>query len=223
MVLVNRFPHVTLHTSLKGAIPVKWDFNKRNPYGILLNIQDTVCLSQWCWAENTVLFENTMFRYKCNLPEQNHFCPGSVEHMHFIKLSFWWTFLKKLFSGESCSTTWGFFFFPSPKCCLEILCNYLVFQTQVVVENSAVDYCAGCRIAYCSLLLEARQSPGMQEQAHRFDISASAETILLCLTSEWIFRAKWASGWLLIDFYSPSFLTTGHGMKFIGCEGVNCC
>lgn len=222
MVLVHRFPHVTLHISLKGAIPVKWDFNKRNPYGIWLNIQDTVCLSQWCWAENTVLFENTTFRYKCNLPEQNHLCPGSIEHMHFIKLSFWWTFkFFFLFLGEACSSTWVFVFvFFPPKCCLGVLCNYLVFQRQVVFENSAVDHCAGCRIAYYSLLPEARQSPGMQEQAHSFDISAATETILLCLTSEWIFRAKWASGWLLIDFYSPSFLTTGHSMKFIDCEGV---
>ena len=131
-----------------------------------------------------------MFTYKCYLPEQNHFCPGSVEHMHFIKLSF---FFKIIFRGTLFNHL-SFFFFSSPKCCLEILCNYLVFQTQVVFENSAVDYCAGCRIAYCSFFLEARQSPGMQEQAHRFDISAAAETILLCLTSEWIFRAKWPSG-----------------------------
>ena len=84
-------------------------------------------------------------------------------------------------------------FFP-PKCCLEAVCNYLALQRQVVFENSAVSHCSGYRTAYFSLLLKACQSPGMQEQVHRFDISATVETILPRLTSEWIFRARWASG-----------------------------
>ena len=162
-----------------------------------------------------------MFRYKCNLPGQNHFRPGSIEHMHFIKLSFWWNFFFYFIFRGTLFIHLSIFF--PPKCCLEAVCNYLALQRQVVFENSAVSHCSGYRTAYFSLLLKACQSPGMQEQVHRFDISATVETILPRLTSEWIFRARWASGWLLIDFHSPSFLTTGHSMKFIGCEGVNCC
>ena len=175
------------------------DAGQRTQSYLKIRCLDTnvICQSKIISAQDQL---NTRILLNCPFDELFSFFSRSL----FIHLSFF------------------FFFFPA-KCCLGVLCNYLVFQRQVVFENSAVDHCAGCRIAYYSLLPEARQSLGMQEQAHRFDISAATETILLCLTSEWIFRAKWASGWLLIDFYSPFFLTIGPGMKFIDCEGVNCC
>lgn len=56
------------------------------------------CLPQWCWPWNTILFASSVFRFKCNLPEQNDASPRSVKHRHSRKLSFLWHFF---FSQES--------------------------------------------------------------------------------------------------------------------------
>lgn len=147
MLSVHWFPSALPHISLQGAIPVKWDFNKRTRFGILLSNQGTACLSQWCQAENTILFEHMMLRYKCNLLEQNNFSPGSPDCMHFIKLSF----CRAFFVFGSCSFAWV----TSSSCCIGNSCHYLGLQRWIVPENSAINNLVGLGqlTAACSLRL----------------------------------------------------------------------
>lgn len=98
---------------------------------------------------NTILFENMMFRYKCNSPEQNNFSPGSIEHMDFIRLSFCRTFFVCFFRSFICLGSF-----------LQLFHWSLVLQRWIVLENSPINNLAGFRTAHCSLLFDLQISMG---------------------------------------------------------------
>lgn len=102
------------------------------------------CLPRWRCAWSTSLFGNAMFRFKCNLTEQNDSSPWSVNHMHFRKLFF---SRHPSFSQES-----------PPHCCV-YLPQLLHSKPCVITLCSKGElflktqhwWFSGFRTAYCSL------------------------------------------------------------------------